>query len=132
MDALLVEAITENIDEVIDYVFACLGDCPPRLQNQIGVAVDEIFANICMYAYNPDVGKVVIRIDIDENITIEFEDGGVAYDPLTATKNPDTTAAIEDREIGGLGVHIVKNIMDSVEYRHVDNKNILTIKKKME
>jgi anti-sigma regulatory factor (Ser/Thr protein kinase) len=130
MNELVIEAITENIDAVFDFINAQLGDCSQSTKNQISVVVDEIFSNITNYAYNPEVGSVNIRITVDEDISIEFEDGGVAYNPLAAA-DPDITPEVEDREIGGLGIHIVKNIMDSVNYRRDGNKNILLVKKKL-
>ncbi|MDR0443177.1 MAG: ATP-binding protein [Treponema sp.] len=128
---LSIEAKPENMDTVLDFINEHLGDCPSKVRNQIGIAVDEIFSNIARYAYHPDVGGAVVRITVDNNITIEFEDNGIAYNPLSAD-DPDVSLSAEEREIGGLGVFMVKKIMDSVEYRREDNKNILTIKKKVD
>jgi len=102
-----------------------------KLQNQIGIVIDEVFANIASYAYNPMVGRVTVKVAVvDDDIVIEFEDTGVPYDPLTG-KDPDTTLDAEEREIGGLGVFMVKKIMDSVNYKRDGNRNILTIKKQI-
>jgi anti-sigma regulatory factor (Ser/Thr protein kinase) len=125
MDALLVEAELENIEAVLDFINARLDDCPPKIRHQIGVAVDEIFSNIARYAYNQSVGSVEVRIAVDGDIMIEFEDSGIAHNPLTQ-EEPDISLPAEERELGGLGIFIVKNIMDSVEYRRDGNKNILT------
>jgi len=130
MDELIIDAKLENLETVLDFVNARLEDCPPRIKNQIGIVIDEIFSNIAYYAYHPDIGSVAVRISLDSEITIEFEDGGIAYDPLSA-EDPDITLSIEEREIGGLGLFVVKNLMDSMEYRREGNKNILTIKKKV-
>ncbi|MCL2501372.1 MAG: ATP-binding protein [Defluviitaleaceae bacterium] len=130
MHELVIEAKTENIDAVFCFIHERLADYPEMTLNQISVVVDEIFSNIANYAYNPGVGNVNIRIVIDEDISIEFEDGGIAYNPLAAP-DPDTALEIEDRDIGGLGIHIVKNIMDTVDYRRNGNKNILMVKKKL-
>ncbi len=94
------------------------------------VAVDEIFSNIARYAYNPETGGATVRVAVGEDVTIEFEDSGVAYDPLAAD-DPDVTLSAEEREIGGLGLFMVKKMMDAVKYRRDGNKNILTIKKKL-
>jgi anti-sigma regulatory factor (Ser/Thr protein kinase) len=75
------------------------------------------------------VGTTTVRIAVDDDIIVEFEDGGAEYSPLLA-ENPDITLTAEEREIGGLGVFMVKKLMDSVEYRREGNKNILTIKKR--
>jgi anti-sigma regulatory factor (Ser/Thr protein kinase) len=129
MNELSIEAKLENMDAVLRFVGAQLEGCHPKTQNQISIAVDEIFSNIARYAYNPKTGGVTVRIAVDENITIEFEDCGAAYNPLSASE-PDTSSSAEEREAGGLGIFMVKNIMDSVEYRRESDKNILTIKKK--
>jgi len=128
MNELCIEAKLENIKAVLDFVNERLGDRPMKIQNQIGIAVDEIFSNIARYAYHPDTGDATVRIIVDSDITIEFEDSGIAYDPLSA-EPPDITLPIEEREIGGLGLFVVKNLMDSVAYRREGGKNILTIKK---
>jgi anti-sigma regulatory factor (Ser/Thr protein kinase) len=103
-------------------------DCPIKQQTQIAIAVEEIFVNICHYAYSPLVGGVSIRIFAGDQVTIEFADKGTPYNPLLKA-DPDVTATAEERAIGGLGIFMVKKIMDAVEYRHEDNKNILVIRK---
>lgn len=130
MNELIIEAKLENMDTVKDFISEHIGDCSPKIQNQIMIAVDEIFSNIARYAYNPAVGGAAVRIAVDSEITIEFEDSGVAYDPLSGD-DPDVSLSADDRDIGGLGIFMVKNIMDSVTYRREGNKNILVIKKKL-
>ena len=130
MNELSVEAKIENLNAVLDFVNGLLENCSPKIQNQIGIVVDEVFSNIAYYAYHPEVGSATVRINIDADITIEFEDSGIAFNPLFA-EEPDTTLSAEEREIGGLGLFILKRLMDSVEYRREGNKNILTIKKRL-
>lgn len=130
MDSLVIMANAENLDAVLDFVNERSSDCPIKVRTQIAIAVDEIFSNIANYAYNPDVGPVMVHIEVDKDITIIFQDIGVAYNPLDK-KDPDITLSAEEREIGGLGIFMVKNIMDSVEYRREGDKNILTIKKSL-
>jgi anti-sigma regulatory factor (Ser/Thr protein kinase) len=131
MKELYIEAKLENMPAVFDFINEQLNDIPSKLKNKIIIVVDEIFSNIARYAYHPYSGSAVVRICIASDITIEFIDNGVAYNPLSV-KTPDTTLSAEEREIGGLGLFMVKNMMDSVEYRREGNKNILTIKKKLE
>jgi anti-sigma regulatory factor (Ser/Thr protein kinase) len=129
MHELPVEAKTENMDMVLDFVNRHIGHCPAKIQNQIGIVIDEIFSNVSSYAYSPDTGEIVIGVKADESIIIlEFRDSGKAYNPLL-NDDPDITLSTDEREIGGLGIFMVKNIMDSVEYRRDGGKNILTIKK---
>ena len=129
MNELCIEAKLENLEIVQDFIKEQLIDCPVKIKNQINIAVEEIFSNIARYAYKPLTGIAIVRISIYEHITIEFEDKGAAHDPLS-TEEPDISLSLEERQTGGLGIFMVKRLMDSVEYRREDNKNILTIKKK--
>ena len=130
MKELIIEAKTENLDAVLDFVTAELeaAECSVKLQTQITIAVEEVFVNIAHYAYSPEVGGVVIRVTVGDEVCIEFEDKGKPYNPLDTT-DPDITLGAEERAVGGLGIFMVKKIMDTVEYRHEDNKNVLRIKK---
>ncbi|MCL2755233.1 MAG: ATP-binding protein [Oscillospiraceae bacterium] len=125
-----IAAKTENLDSVLNFVNAHIEHCPMKLQSQIGIVIDEVFANIASYAYNPNVGGVIVRLKVGDDIVIEFEDSGVPYDPL-GSETPDITLGADEREIGGLGLFMVKSIMDSVEYKRNGCKNILTIKKQL-
>lgn len=130
MKELTIEAKTENLETVRKFIKAELqaADCPMKPRAHIYLAVEEIFVNIAHYAYEPETGGTVVRIDIGDEVVVEFEDGGKPYNPLEKD-DPDITAGLEERPIGGLGIFMVKNVMDAVEYRHKDNKNILVIKK---
>ena len=130
MDELFIEAKVENMDSVMDFINKRIKDCPEKIQHQIEIAVDEAFSNIARYAYRPSTGSAAVRIAVDSEIVIEFEDNGIAYDPLS-TDIPDISLPAEEREIGGLGVFILRKLMDSVEYRREENKNILTIRKRI-
>ena len=132
MKELIIDAKTENLDAVLDFVATELeaAECSMKLQTQIAIAVEEVFVNIAHYAYNPEVGGAVIRITVGDEVWIEFEDKGKPYNPLDVA-DPDITLAAEEREVGGLGIFMVKKIMDEVEYRHEDNKNVLKIMKRL-
>ena len=132
MRELTIEAKTENLNAVLDFVNEHLeaADCPMKAQTQIAIAVEEIFVNIAHYAYNPEIGGAEIRVTVGDEVTIEFTDEGKPYNPLEKD-DPDITSNAEEREVGGLGIFMVKKIMDSVEYRRENNKNILLIKKNM-
>ncbi len=95
------------------------------------MAIDELFGNIANYAYNPDIGTATVRVEVTENplaVVITFIDNGVPYDPL-AKSDPDITLSAEEREIGGLGIYMVKKSMDDISYEYKDGKNFLKIKK---
>ncbi len=133
MKELTIAATVENIETVTDFVNEQLEalDCPMKAQMQIDIAIDELFGNIAHYAYNPHVGEATVRVEVIEDplaVVITFIDKGVPYDPL-AKSDPNTTLSAEEREIGGLGIFMVKKTMDDITYEYKDGQNILKIKK---
>ncbi len=133
MAELNIKAELGKLDEVIDFVNAGLeaNDCPMKIRIQIDVAVEEMFVNICHYAYTPDKGSALISFEFDEqarNAVITFNDTGVPFDP-TASPDPDINAPASERQIGGLGIYMVKKSMDKMLYRYENGHNILTIVK---
>ena len=130
---LEIEAAVENLPEVLAFIEEHLeqADCPPKAMMQITVAAEEVFVNIAHYAYAPDRGKAVVRVEVSGDpvtVSLTFIDHGVPYDPLLR-EDPDVTLPAEERQIGGLGVFLVKQTMDDVNYVYRDGKNILTLKK---
>jgi anti-sigma regulatory factor (Ser/Thr protein kinase) len=126
-------ATTEALNDAMAFVDETLEEagCSMKVQMQIDIAVEEIFVNIAHYAYTPATGDAVVRVELQEDpraVAITFEDSGVPYDPL-AKEDPDVTLTAEERQIGGLGIFMVKKSMDEVKYRHEDGKNILTLVK---
>lgn len=128
MKELVVEAKVDNLAQVLDFVDEAVCHLPMKTQTQVAIAVEEIFVNIAHYAYQPGSGEAVVRVSADEDIVIEFEDGGIPYDP-TDTAAPDIDASLDERQIGGLGIFMTKKMMDNVSYRREGDKNILVIKK---
>lgn len=132
-----VNAVTEELDTVSQFVERELEKygCPVKFQTQIAVAVEEIFVNIVHYAYDEGtVGKVKLTINIYEKkkeVVLRFQDKGIPFNPL-AKANPDITAGIEEREIGGLGIFMVKKICDDVSYKREDGQNMFTVMKRWE
>ena len=132
---LELDAVTENLEEVQNFVDERLERtaCPPRAKVQIDVAVEEIFINIASYAYAPDKGKAKVRVEVGEEpltVTITFVDHGVPYDPLSR-ETPDIHASAEERDVGGLGIFMTKELMDDVSYEYRNGQNILTLKKNL-
>lgn len=135
MKELTINATLENIQTVTDFVDGQLEElgCSMKAQMQIDIAIDELFGNIVHYAYNSEVGPVTVRVEVTEDplaVSITFIDNGVPYDPLAKT-DPDVTLSAEEREIGGLGIFMVKKSMDEISYEYRSGQNILTIKKNM-
>ncbi len=133
MKQITSDATVENLPKILSFVENELQihDCPMKGCMQILIAVEEIYANIAHYAYTPKIGKATVVCTISEEplqATIEFHDTGKPFDPL-AKKDTDITLCADDREIGGLGILMVKKSMDAVTYRYENKRNILTIKK---
>lgn len=123
----------ENLNDVMAFVDAELEklDCPMRAQMQIDVAVEELFVNIAHYAYAPGEGAAQITVRAaDGMVEIEFRDSGVPYDPL-AKADPDVSLSAEERQIGGLGIFMVKKTMDDMVYHYMDGQNVFKIRKKL-
>ena len=130
-----VEADDEHLGEVLSFIEKHLegSGCSERAKMQIGLAAEEIFVNICHYAYTPDKGKATVRVEVSQEpivVTITFVDNGRPYDPM-AKLDPDISLSAEERDIGGLGIFIAKKSMDDVIYEYKDGQNILKLKKKL-
>ena len=131
-EELRIEAKVEALPEAIQFATGTLTDaCPMRERMHIELVTEEIFVNIASYAYSEPGGFVTIRRSGGEGpdgLTLTFIDGGVRYDPLKKP-DPDLTLSAEDRPIGGLGVFLVKKIVDEAHYKYEEGKNILTVRK---
>jgi len=131
MEKLTIDATVENLPNVTEYITSSLEEknCPMKIIMQMELVIEEIFVNVASYAYRPNVGPVTICKTFEGNsITIDFIDGGTPYNPLEH-KDPDINAEIDDRDIGGLGIFLIKKNVDEIFYERKDGKNILTIKK---
>lgn len=129
---LTIEAKVQSIEVITDFINSELEklDCATKARSMIDVAADEAVSNIARCAYGPEGGDVTVRFDAGDgkNVAISFIDGGVPFDPLSYG-DPDTELPIQERQIGGLGIFLIKKTMDDVRYEYRDNKNILTIVK---
>jgi len=135
MKELDIEALVENLDEVTAFVDEQLEEtgCSMKIQMQIDLAVEEIFVNIAHYAYDPEVGPAKVRVEVTPDgsqVSITFIDQGVPYDPLKKA-DPDIGLPADERQIGGLGIFMVKKTMDDIHYEYINGSNILTIIKSL-
>ena len=106
-------------------------DCPIKTQLLIEVSLEELFVNIARYAYPEGKGWAEIHASVEDGVlTVTLIDGGIPYNPL-AKPDPDVTLSAEEREIGGLGIYMVKKKMDEMTYEYRDSHNILKISKKL-
>jgi anti-sigma regulatory factor (Ser/Thr protein kinase) len=131
-----------RLHEILPNDPATLESLPPRLEAfmdeanvplevamQIGLVLDELLVNTIGYGYRDGrTGTIALTIEVADEVAITLEDDGDPFDPLSVPP-PDTEAALEDREPGGLGVHFVRSMMDSVRYDRFGDHNRLILKK---
>ena len=130
---ITLDAKTYNLNKVMNFIGKELKEagCPMKTLMQIETAVEEIFINIASYAYTPGSGKASIHVVTEHSpkaAVITFKDQGRPYDPL-GRQGPDVTLPAEKRQIGGLGIFMVRKIMDDVQYEYKDGSNVFTMKK---
>ncbi|MDD7218441.1 MAG: ATP-binding protein [Clostridia bacterium] len=122
-----------NLDDVLDFVSTEMekADCSMKKIMQITVVMEEMFVNVADYAYPDEPGQVKISIEFDSGKTkmkIRMADHGIPFNPLDR-KDPDITLSAEERQIGGLGIYMMKKTMDEVYYVYENGENILTMTK---
>lgn len=112
--------------------FGELHEIPMRALYSINLALDELVTNTLTYGFeNPDSEQVTIHIEVAAGeIVASVSDYGLEFNPLDAP-TPDLTASLSERQIGGLGIHLVRSLMDKTEYARVDGKNVLTVRKRL-
>lgn len=130
-----VKAINKNWEEVYNKSRVFLSSLGAKKKDILDMllSIEEIFVNIYSYAYPNSEGYVSIDIDYiseTDRVTILFEDEGIPFDP-TKKDDPDITLSAEERQIGGLGIYMVKKLTDSMTYEYKNNKNRLKLDKKL-
>ncbi len=119
-------AVMEKLDLVLDFTERMMRQkkAPQQEIIKLQFVIDELFSNIVEYAYPKGTGEVVIAGDLskEKTIVVIIEDRGILYNPLER-ENPDTELAPENREIGGLGVFLVKNTVEHIRYQRKDGRN---------
>ncbi|MCQ2814982.1 MAG: SpoIIE family protein phosphatase [Bacilli bacterium] len=127
-------ALVESFTQVSEFIEETLTDYEIDLKfiNQINIAVEEIFTNIAKYGFKGiHNGKVTVDITfVNKEVTITTYDNSPKFDPFSR-KDPDITLTAEDRPIGGLGIFMVKKLMDEVNYKYENDTNVISIKKKI-
>ncbi|QTA88447.1 ATP-binding protein [Desulfonema magnum] len=132
LSQITLPATLDNLSEFIESVKSCAkkqGFSQKRI-SEIELSLEEVLVNIFDYAYKKnETGDVKVSYgpDDDNHFVIQIEDAGMPFDMLSLDK-PDLTADVSEREIGGIGVFLVRELMDDVQYRRENAKNILTLK----
>ena len=130
---LTLEPQVSEIPHLLDWVEACCGaeGVGEEVRCKIMLALDEAVANVISHAFNdvPRPHLIRVRLDITAELLVaEVIDNGRQFDPTTAP-NPDLTLPLEQRTPGGLGIHLMRSVMDRLQYRHEDGKNTLRMEK---
>ena len=133
MKELYFQPIAHRAEEIIDAILRTpeVASCPKE-SYAIHLVCEELVVNVVSYAYADEAeGYLKIQIEkADGMITIRFIDGGVAFNPLER-EMPDVSLAMEERQIGGLGIFLTVQMMDEVQYERINNENVVTIKKRI-
>ena len=125
-----IEPVKGRTAEIIEWIMSS-PDVPDEgsVEFAVRLSVEEVAENIVQYAYDDGQGYVVISTErIGDRLVITMKDGGVAFNPLEK-EDPDINLSAEERQIGGLGIFLCKQMMDNVEYEYADGCNILRMEK---
>ena len=125
-DAGEIERINAKLDEVGE-----AESWAPAFDYNIRLVVEELLMNIIMHG--AENGECEIRLSFkstNEDVTITIADNGLPFDPLTDAGDPELDGDIAEREIGGLGVHLIRNLVDDIGYRYESGKNSITFSKR--
>jgi len=132
MKSTTIPADIKNVAKIIKLVddFITANNLDAKKLKPLTIAVDELVSNVCFYAYpDKEDGKVHVTIEkIDNSVYMTFEDHGIPYNPLEKD-DPDLITDAASAKIGGLGIFMVKNLMDDIYYKSINGRNILTIRK---
>ena len=120
----------EELDKITESIeaFAEEEEWPPELLFRINLVVEELVLNIMDYGHDDNEHEIEIALtSAADAVTINITDEGHAFDPLTDAPEADTTGPVENRSIGGLGVHLAREMMDEMAYRRENGRNFLTL-----
>ena len=126
--------ITDRSSEIVAFLMAS-PDMPKddELRFKIELSIEEAVENVVQYAYEGGIGWLEAGTSLDDKsliLTIELRDAGMPFNPLEK-EDPDITLSADERPVGGLGIYICKNMMDSISYRYEDGNNVLVMKKRV-
>jgi len=137
METITVSSEKTQLDTVLNFIEENLNHYTPspKFIMQLELSIEEIFINIIEYAYKNDSSqKITISYSSGKEplrAIVTFLDEGPPYNPLK-NQDPDTKLSLEERNIGGLGLFLVKKNVDYIDYEYENEKNILTIEKNFE
>ena len=108
-------------------------DLTSELNFNLNLVLEEAVSNVILYAYGKEEQKDIslVAYSSDDNLVFVLTDSGTEFDP-TKVPDADITLSAEEREIGGLGIFLIRQIMNTVEYQRIDGKNVLTMRKQLD
>ena len=127
--------ISDRSSEIVAFLMSS-PDMPtdPDLRFKIELSVEEAVDNVVQYAYEGGIGWLEAGTSLDDKslvLTIELRDAGVPFNPLEKD-DPDITLSAKERPVGGLGIFLCTQMMDSISYRYEDGNNVLVMTKRVE
>ena len=127
--------ISDRSSEIVAFLMSS-PDMPtdPDLRFKIELSIEEAVDNVVQYAYEGGIGWLEAGTSLDDKslvLTIELRDAGVPFNPLEKD-DPDITLSAKERPVGGLGIYLCKQMMDSISYRYEDGNNVLVMTKRVE
>ncbi len=132
--SLSIESDLSELERLHDAVAELgeVGNWPPDLVYQVDLVLEELIVNTVNYGYDDDERhEIEIALTSDADVfTVEIIDDGHAFNPLSDAPESDLDAEIADRPIGGLGIHLMRVMMDEVHYQREQDKNYLTLIKR--
>lgn len=127
---ITIPADLQHLNQVLNVVGAFVRQAGAKEEKlgQIELVLEELLVNIINYAYPDRQGTIEIRYQCPQSAQLELEifDCGIPFDPLSIPE-VDTQAPLEDRPIGGLGIFLIRNMVESIHYRREQDKNVLTV-----
>ena len=122
----------DTVPQMMDFVAGFITELPEQAAYDITLACEEILVNIASYAYPETEGEVSVSVNNDaqnRKITLIFEDAGVPFNPLLKAE-PDLSVPFMERDIGGLGIMMVRERADDITYAYENGRNVLTFEKR--
>jgi serine/threonine-protein kinase RsbW len=124
----------EEMPEIVEMLerFGSEHRLSTQVISDLNVVLDEVLSNVISHAYERDArSEILVRLEYrPDQVVVEVEDAGKPFDPLQAPP-PDLTGSLQTRQVGGLGIHFIKSLMDEVAYTRVDGKNRLCLRKRL-
>ena len=129
--SITLEASLENLETINSFLHKWVkkASLSARGENELLLAVEEVFVNIVKYAYAESLGKVTIYCRMDkDNLILQIKDEGISFNPLQLPE-PHLVSCLKERKVGGLGVFLMRKLVNNVKYEKQGKYNILTLVK---